>query len=235
MKGKINVKAIVIASILVLVIVLGVIGINTARTFMSGAAGGYEPKNVSYSASPDGKSVTITWTSDKESTGVISYGSNPASLILTTQEESVKTQNHSVGIVTLKPNTTYYYKIIVNGLPPFDNEGTPWTFKTKGVDESLLPSVSPVVPSVVSPSPMPLSASSSSTPSNTLGDNCSDMNGDGIVNSADLLLCRKRTATESGSVQGVSTTDCNSNIGDYNNDGIANSLDRLKCLQDQKR
>jgi len=230
MKNKINVKTIVIVSVLVLVIVLGVIGINTARTFMSGAASDYEPKGVLGTSSADGKSATITWTSDKESTGVVQYGTNAASLVLTTPEEAAKTLNHRVSLTTLKANTTYFFRIVVGG-ETFDNEGTPFTFKTKGVDEDAVPTV---VPTVVAPSPTVKSGDS--TGSATICAKGVDYTGDGIVNSLDLLTCKRKsgTATGSGSVKGATVTNCNT-VGDYNKDGITNSLDRLKCLQDHKR
>jgi len=46
MKGKINLKTIIIFGILILVIVLGVLGIGAAKTFMSGATADYEPQNL---------------------------------------------------------------------------------------------------------------------------------------------------------------------------------------------
>jgi len=231
MKGKINIKTIVIVSILVIVIVLGVIGINTARTFMSGASGAYEPKSVSAAVGADGKSATVTWSSDKESTGVVQYGTNAASLVLTTPEETTKTMNHRIALTTLKSNTTYYYRIVVGG-ETFDNQGTPYTFKTKGSEEGDLTTTPLVSPTVAVPT------QSISTTSATGGSTCTngvDYTGDGVVNSLDMLTCKRnlKVATGSGTVKGA-TTDCNS-MGDYNGDGITNSLDRLKCLQDQKR
>lgn len=197
---------------------------------MSGASGAYEPKSVSATVGVDGKSATVTWSSDKESTGVVQYGTNAASLVLTTPEETAKTMSHRIALTTLKSNTTYYYRIVVGG-ETFDNQGTPYTFKTKGGEEASAVTTPVVSPTVVAPTV--------NTPTNSAGDgtctNGVDYTGDGVVNSMDMLTCKRnlKVATNSGNVKGA-TTDCNS-MGDYNGDGITNSLDRLKCLQDQKR
>jgi len=51
--------------------VLGVLGVNTARTYLSGASADLAPKNVLGKGNVDGKSATITWTTDKETMGVV--------------------------------------------------------------------------------------------------------------------------------------------------------------------
>ena len=62
MKGKI--KIIVIVLILILVSALGVLGMNTVKTYMSGAAGGGEPKGVL--AKADARELRLAGTSRRD-------------------------------------------------------------------------------------------------------------------------------------------------------------------------
>ncbi|MBU2592294.1 MAG: fibronectin type III domain-containing protein [Patescibacteria group bacterium] len=125
-----NIKKIIIILILVLAGVLAVVGLNAARTYLGGAAGGSEPKSVRVQA--DVKSATISWESDKESQGVIEYGTTPASLLLRALEAS-ETASHRVLLSPLKTNATYYFRIRV-GETVYDNNGIPYSFKTKEDD-----------------------------------------------------------------------------------------------------
>jgi len=101
MKGKFSLKTVIIIVILLLVGVLGVLGVNTARTYLSGASADLAPKNVLGKGNVDGKSATITWTTDKETMGVVEYGTTPASLLLRAPESSQST-SHSVVLKSTK-------------------------------------------------------------------------------------------------------------------------------------
>jgi hypothetical protein len=211
MKGKLNVKTIVILAVVLVVIVLGVIGAKTVQTFMSGATSAVEPTGVTSVSAADGKTATISWTSDKAAIAKVEYGTTAASLVLmATENDSVTT--HRVSLTSLRPNTTYYYRIRI-GEEVFDNSGIPYTFKTKGEDEAKL---TPTISSV------PLVSSG------TVCKNGVDYNKDGVINAFDLAECKK----SGGSVSKAASvnSDCNNNI-DYNSDGIVNSLDRINCLQ----
>jgi hypothetical protein len=118
-KGKL--KTIIIVLILFLTGIALVLGINFARNYLSGAAAGEEPRNVRVQA--DKASATITWQSDKESMGVIEYGTSQASLLLRAVE-SQPTTVHRVILTPLKANTTYYFRIRV-GDGVYDNSGVP--------------------------------------------------------------------------------------------------------------
>ena len=112
MKGKFSIKTVIIIVILLLVGVLGVLGVNTARTYLSGASADLAPKNVLGKGNEDGKSATITWTTDKEAMGVVEYGTTPASLLLRAPESSQST-SHSIVLSPLKGGTNYYFRIRV--------------------------------------------------------------------------------------------------------------------------
>jgi len=211
MKKKFSVKTLVIMAVVLVVVVLGVIAVNSMKIFMTGATGAVEPKGVMATSGSDGKSATITWTSDKESIAKIEYGTTAASLVLMTAETD-STADHRLTLTSLRPSTTYYYRIRV-GEEVFDNGGIPYNFKTKG--EEITPT--PTMASTITPSVAECTGGI-------------DYNGDGIVNSFDIMSCRK----SSGSVQGAKTSVCDT-PGDLNKDGVVNSFDVIKCLQAQKK
>lgn len=124
---KKNIKTIIIVVILLLVGVLAAVGVRTAKTYLSGASGGKEPQNVRVEA--DVKSATVTWQTEKEVQGTVEYGTTPASLLLRALENQPST-THRVVLSPLKETTTYYFRIRV-GDEIFDNNGIPFSFKTK--------------------------------------------------------------------------------------------------------
>jgi hypothetical protein len=220
---KVNVKSLVIFGVLGVVMVLVVLAVSQVRTFMSGAASGVEPQSVTTVSGDDGKSVVVSWISDKESISKVEYGTTAASLVLMSAESSAVT-NHSVSLTSLRPATTYYFRIRV-GEDVFDNGGIPYTFKTKA--DTTLVTVTPTVAAV--------------TPvvgGGTVCDPKVDYNNDGIVNSMDLNSCKSNGGTINASSGVVPMTtasgSCTGTITDYNSDGIVNSLDRINCLQSQR-
>jgi hypothetical protein len=234
---KLNVKTVVIFVVLAVVMVLLVIGVTQIRTFMSGAAGGVEPAAVTVVPGNDGKTAVITWTSDKSSIGKVEYGATAASLVLMAAE-TVETTSHSVSLTSLRPETTYYYRIRI-GEDLFDNGGIPYSFKTKSdgtATTTITPPASSITPGVV-----PTTNSSSSA---TICDTKTDYNKDGKVNSFDLVVCKEKggkvaatTTTPKPTAKPTSkvpTINCNGTIPDYNSDGVINSLDRVNCLQSQR-
>jgi len=189
-----------------------VLGVNTAKTYLSGASADTEPKNVLAKPSEEGKSATISWVSDKPTTGVVEYGTTPASLLLRAPE-SDSTSSHAVTLSPLKANTNYYFRIRI-GEEVFDNNGIPYSFKTKAAEVEVVPTVA-VVPTVVS--------------SNTGGCQTGvDYDKNGTINSLDMLSCVRN---------GASATPANEKCPvdvDYDKNGVVNSLDRIKCLQATK-
>ena len=229
--NKFSIKTIIIIVILILVGVLGVLGINTAKTYLSGASGATVAKNVLAKPSDDGKSVTITWTSDKPSVGVVEYGTTPASLLLRAPE-SEQTMTHSLTLSPLKSNTNYYFRIRV-GEDIYDNNGIPYSFKSKaGVVVTPTVAVSPTIALV------PTIATGSGSP--TTCNRTSDYNRDGITNSLDYMTCLKNNSSGVVTTPAVSPVPTVASVAscppgvDYNKDGVVNSMDRIKCLSDKQ-
>jgi hypothetical protein len=212
MKGKVNLKTIIIFAILILVIVLSVIGVNVAKTFISGATADYEPQNLIAVPKEDGKTAVLSWTTDKEVKASVFYGTNMASLLLMAEDIDA-TVDHNILLTNLKSDTIYYYKIVVDNDNIFDNGGVMYNFKTNS-------SLEPVV--TIQPTLIPTLAAVFSSPSADNSSTCNkttDYNKDGVINSIDYISC-------------VAADPC---AGDYNKDGVINSMDRIKCLQDTKR
>lgn len=222
MKGKFSIKTIIIIVILLLVGVLGVLGVNTARTYLSGASADLAPTNVLGKGNDDGKSATITWTTEKEAMGVVEYGTTPASLLLRAPESSQST-SHSIVLSPLKAGTNYYFRIRV-GEDVFDNNGIPYSFKTKAalVEPTQIPTMA-VLPTTI------VASGSGVTECNRT----TDYNKDGVINSLDYINCMKTGLTTSVALPTATSNKCPSGV-DYNKDGVVNSLDRIKCLQDNK-
>lgn len=226
MKGKLNVKTVVILVVLLVVTVLGVFGIKTIKTFMSGATSDVEPSGVVATSSDDGKTATISWVSDKASISKVEYGTTAANLVLMSVE-SDSTTNHKILLTSLRPSTTYYYRIRI-GEDVFDNGGIPYTFKTKGENTVVTTTPSPIV---------------TSTPLVNTGTECkngNDYNKDGMINSVDMIYCRQQggkiapitnTTTPTPKITSSAASKCSGTVADYNSDGVINSLDRVNCLQ----
>ncbi len=207
MKGKINLKTIIVVLILVLVGVLGVLGMNTAKTFLGSAAGQVEPVAVVARPGTDGKSTTISWTSDKESMGIVEYGTTPASLLLRAVE-TAQTTNHSVVLSPLKAGVTYYYRIRV-GDEVFDNSGIPYSFK---IEAEMMAEVSPTAGSGPKVTPILVDGNQ---------DSCViDYDLNGRVSTAERLCCANR--------QEIGSQGCKTNL-DYNCDGKVDADDNTCC------
>ncbi|MCL4384675.1 dockerin type I domain-containing protein [Patescibacteria group bacterium] len=265
------VKTAVVLVILVLVGVLGVLGMGTVRTYLSGATAGYEPKNVVPTINDS--EVVINWNSDKPSRGYIQYGTTPASLLLSVPsrdelESSTPDTNHRISIKTFKGNTTYYFRIRAGTdtasyteWEVFDNGGIPWQFKTKGDGSGSSPTylgrgLTPTPDTTtVTIAPLPTVASDSSAisgtqvaPTGTLKACAAgvDYNGDGVVNSLDMIYCNRSggaiqaapvvtvAPTAAVSTSSGSGTTCKSGV-DYNKDGTINSLDMIYCRQNLQK
>jgi hypothetical protein len=92
-----------------------------------------EPRDVIISKITD-SSAMISWTTDQPTQGVVEYGTAPTALVFFAPEAQ-KVRKHEVELTLLSPKTTHYFQIRV-GEETFDNGGVPWTFTTKGTDES---------------------------------------------------------------------------------------------------
>ncbi len=234
MKGKINLKTIIVFAILILVIVLSVLGIGAAKTFISGATVGYEPTELVALPNETGKTATISWKTDKSVKASVFYGTNMASLLLMA-EDTQPTDSHSILLTNLKSDTTYYYKIVIDSDNIFDNGGIMYNFKTGGkVDDPLLPtttlnpsitikpSSTVITPTTIIPSIRPsISVKPSIADIAPVGCNRTtdyDKSG-GKPNNMDYIYCMK------GKVTPTIVDKCA--IGQ---NGITNVFDRKKCL-----
>ncbi|MBI2465533.1 fibronectin type III domain-containing protein [Candidatus Shapirobacteria bacterium] len=223
--GKVGLKTVIVMTILALVGVLSFLGMGAAKTYLSGASAGSEPKSVLATPSDDGKSVTISWQTDKSVQAVVEYGTTPASLLLRSLESDSST-SHKISISPLKGGTSYYFRIRV-GEEVYDNSGIPFSFKTKGAGGGTgIPSINPQVTLVATPS---------------LINGCArnvDYNNDNVVNSLDYIKCMsggKGTVSPTKVVMItpiVTSGGCRIDV-DYDKNGSVNSLDRIKCLQNK--
>lgn len=200
-----TIKSVLIVVILLLVGVLGVLGVNTAKTYMGGASADTQPKNVLAKPNEDGKTATITWSSDKSTIGVVEYGTSPAALLLRAPE-SESTITHSVVLSPLKANVSYYFRIRV-GEEVYDNNGIPYSFKTKLAEVTAVPTIA-VVPTIA---PKPTVA---------------------CVKGADTMAYINCVRGKGSVTPTVTGEKCPAGV-DYNKDGVINSLDKIKCLQNK--
>lgn len=205
-----TIKSVLIIVILLLVGVLGVLGINTARQYIGGASADTEPKSVLAKPSDDGKTAVITWSSDKSTIGVVEYGTSPAALLLRAPE-SESTVTHSVVLSPLKASVSYYFRIRV-GEEVYDNNGIPYSFKTKLADVTSSIPTTTIVPTVVIPKLTPQCLKGSDTLA--------------------YINCLRGKTVGPTKVPTETAVKCPTNV-DYNKDGVINSLDVIKCLQNK--
>lgn len=150
-----NPKILKIASIVIgvfIAILLLVLGFNIFQSVFTRAAD-YEPRDVVITDIAQ-NSVKIGWTTGVDSQGVIEYGTTTTALNFFAPEPQ-KTKTHSVDLTLLSPGSTYYFQIRI-GDQKYDNGGVPWTFTTKGADQSVAsPTAVPTqAPVAVSPTPI---------------------------------------------------------------------------------
>lgn len=191
-----NIKTIIIIIVLLLTGVLAVVGLRAAKTYLSGAAGGSEPKGVRVQA--EAQSATVTWQTEKETQGIVEYGTTPASLLLRALETQ-PTKVHRVVLSPLKENTTYYFRIRV-GETIYDNNGIPYSFRTQtggktSPKTSPVPTNPPKEQSRVSPSPtvkiQKVSQCLKKEFTQKFGTNDPryDFDNNGVVNTRDWIRC----------------------------------------------
>jgi hypothetical protein len=215
-KGAVSVKTIIVMVILLLVVVLGVLMMNNVKTLFSGASAGSEPKGVLATPGSDGKTATVSWTTDKAVQAVVLYGASPAALLLSAPETN-STSDHSVILSSLRAGQNYYFRIEV-GEEVFDDSGIPWSFKTPAGNK---PTMAPLPTLAIAP---------------TVAGTCSrtiDYNRDGAVNTIDFITCMKGMVSPKAATSAAATTSTCDNV-DFDKNGVINSIDRIKCLQSKR-
>jgi len=87
------------------------------------------PKNIRTSNVSD-SSFTISWTTDRQTTGFVRWGENQSFLTKVSLEATSELGFvHSTTINGLNPDTSYYFKINSGG-EDFDNNDAPWQIHT---------------------------------------------------------------------------------------------------------
>jgi len=160
--------------------------------FRLGAQTVNKPENIQITNITE-KSATLTWTTSKATQGLVNYGISPTNLTLV-QPENSPAINHQVSLINLLPATTYFFTIKI-GNQIFDNNGQPFTFTTKEPLPPPTPSPTPTPKPQLTPTPItsssPLSEEGFQSAMET-NNSTYDLNKDGIVNTADLLLFRQQ-------------------------------------------
>jgi len=241
MRGASKIKALVLTLIMGLVVVLGVLGIDTIKTYMSGATSDFEPSEVGQTVEPNGNSAVVSWKTLKDSKGYVEYGTTPASLLLRSEIDSAEVKtSHSVSLSPLKANMNYYFRLRIgvdeakkSEWEVFDNAGIPYSFNTKvlgGAPQNRTSEPNNVASPTATISLTPTAVTTPGV-AGDCSDNKTDFNGDGVVNSIDFILCRnKSVGSPTVAPSPTGGAKCKPGV-DYDGDGDINSLDMIKCLQ----
>lgn len=129
MKKNLKLPTILGLIILVFGVVTGVMLINSRQVFRIGASIENTPKNIRVSNITN-NSATVSWTTDKETTGFVKWGKSiNATSKVSLEEGSVKSYVHSVNILGIDSNSQIYFKINSEGTD-YDNDGLGWNLKT---------------------------------------------------------------------------------------------------------
>ena len=128
---------------------LGVFYLNMTQVFRIGASPETSPKDVRIS-SVGNNTATVSWTTDGETSGFVTWGENQNAISKVELEGSTdaKYYTHSITLTGLNPSSVYYYKINSNGAD-FDNNGIPWQITT-GPDLGVNQESYPISGSVIS-------------------------------------------------------------------------------------
>lgn len=117
--------------LLVIGIVAGVFLVQSDKIFETNASPDLTPQQVRITNTTD-KSFAVSWVTDKQNRGFISYGNSRSLGMVIYQQANNPSRtslvHHSV-ISNLTPNTTYYFKI-GSGDQLFDNNGDLYEVKT---------------------------------------------------------------------------------------------------------
>jgi hypothetical protein len=126
-KGKI--PTIIGLLILIVGIAVGVFLVQRRQIFRLGAETDIIPKDVRISNITD-SSFTVSWTTDRETSGFVLWGENQSSLTRTESDEVSSSGNtHLANIRGLSPSSDYFFKINSGG-DTFDNDNIPWQITT---------------------------------------------------------------------------------------------------------
>jgi len=130
MKKRSTIPTILGIIILLLGIFAGVFSLRNAQIFKIGASTDISPKDIRVSNITD-NSATISWTTDKATSGFVAWGSSQGDTSRVENEDTgtQKYFSHDISLSGLSANTNYFYKINSDGTN-FDNGRIPWQFTT---------------------------------------------------------------------------------------------------------
>ncbi len=183
-----------------IILALGAIGTIIGLRKFSGtgskASQENQPKNIRLEE-VNPTTATISWTTKEPAYGFVSYGETMS--LGSTVQTGEKATVHTATLPNLSAGTTYYYKVGV-GEEVFDNEGVPYSFTTpketaskktaEPTTEEELPKSS-FEESATTPESVTTKTEEDYRQAIGKGDPEYDLNGDGVVNSLDILLFRK--------------------------------------------
>ncbi len=126
MKKKNKIPTILGVVILLVGVFAGVFFLNMRQVFRIGADASASPKDIRVGNISD-TSATISWTTDKETSGFVNWGESQGGVNKVETEGDQKSFSHLITITGLTAGKTYYYKISSDG-SSFENGGIPWQF-----------------------------------------------------------------------------------------------------------
>ncbi len=128
MKRNIKLPTLLGVIILVIGLISGIFLINSTQEFKLSANIEAVPKNVRFSNITD-TSITVSWTTDIESVGLIKWGTNQNTIKdISNDEINIKSYVHSANISGI--NNSNIFLIINSDGKDYDNDGIPWQTKT---------------------------------------------------------------------------------------------------------
>ncbi len=142
----IKISAIIVGVIISIFVI--VIGFNIVTNVFTRASD-QMPRDVTITDISQ-NSAKVSWSTGVANQGVVVYGTTPTALNFNGPETS-PTTTHSVDLTLLSASSTYYFQISIEG-KNYDNGGVPWTFSTKGVVPTVIPS--PTVAAGTNPTPI---------------------------------------------------------------------------------
>jgi len=114
--------------VLIFGVAAGVALIGRQQLFRLGASGDVEPRDVRISNITD-SSFTVSWITEKDAVGLISWGTTTALGQLARQPDGTPKKIHSITLRGLTPSTNYFF-VVNSGGVEFDNDSVPWSIQT---------------------------------------------------------------------------------------------------------
>jgi hypothetical protein len=133
-KGKI--PTLIVLVILIIGVVIGVFLVKNRQLFRLGASGQEAPKDVRVTNISE-TTLSVSWTTDAQTQGVVVWGDSQNSLGRTTVSETQSANIHYATITGLESSSSYFFKINSAG-EVYDNNGIPWEAQTAA--DALAPS-----------------------------------------------------------------------------------------------